>query len=186
MSKILPIFLCFVIGSIPLSGEAFGNNIVSIPKVGVTFFDGPLHVQKPWGIDRQWSIGTGYMQALDYRWWWVIDTTFAMGTLNFGQQDYIVSFMGGGGLRYNIFVEDFRPHTGLMLHYVQFLGDGVEKLPLNIDWPIFVGLKPYFGMEWLFYSEMALSLEVAYGLYVNIHEPFRHILYAHSSFSLYF
>ncbi len=94
--------------------------------------------------------------------------------------------MAGGGVRFNIFLDDFRPHTGIMLHYVHFLGDGAKLLPLKLDWPIFIGLKPYFGMEWLFYSEMALNFDFAYGLYVNIHEPFRHILYANASFALYF
>jgi hypothetical protein len=142
--------------------------------------------QKPWGLDRQWSLSTSYMSAIDYRWWWVVDTGFAMGRLNFSSKDYISTFMAGGGVRCNIFLDDFRPHTGLMVHYVQFLGDGAKLLPLNLDWPIFVGLKPYFGMEWLFYSEMAWSLELAYGLYVNIHEPFRQILYANTSFGFYF
>lgn len=183
----LSIFLCwsFCLG---LKGEAFGNNSLTIPKVGMVFFDNPISMhEKPWGLKHQWGFGTSFMKALDYRWWWLIDTSFAIGPLtDSSTAKYLSSFMGGAGLRYDIFPDDFRPHTGLILHYVHFLGEAARGLSLDLDWPIFLGLKPFIGMEWLFLSEMSLSTEVAYGFYVNLNEPFRHILYANASFAFYF
>lgn len=168
-------------------GEAFGNTSVHIPKVGMSFYDISLMPhQKPWGINYQWTVGTSFMQALNYRWWWTLETSFGFGRLSEHQQSFISSFAGGAGIRFNIFQEDFRPHTGFLVHYVQFLGDGANHLPLNLGWPIFVGIKPYIGLEWLFYSEMALLIDVGYGLYVNINEPFRRILHTSMSFAIYF
>ncbi len=167
--------------------EAFGNSSVSIPKLGLVFYDDVFGgLEKPWGIASQWSVGTSFMTAIDYRWWWVVESQFAMGKLSEQGSAYLSSFMGGGGVRCNIFQNEFRPHTGLILHYLQFFGESAKSLPLKLDWPIFVGLKPYFGMEWLFYSEMAFNIDLAYALYVNIHEPFRHVLYTNLSFAFYF
>ncbi len=172
---------------LPIQGEAFGNSSVGMPKFGAAFFDTSLNLnQKPWGLSHQWTIGPSYMQAIDYRWWWVVDTAFGIGALSNGQGPFLSSFMGGAGLRFNIFQEDFRPHTGLAIHYLHLLGNAVNNMPLDLGWPIFIGLKPYFGMEWLFYSEMSLLLEGAYAFYVNLSEPFRHVLYASMAFAFYF
>lgn len=183
----LLIVIVFV-SALPIMGEAFGNNAINIPKIGAAFFDDPISLNsRPWGIGHQWTFGTSYMQALNYRWWWLVDTNFAIGRLNLREQNsFISAFMGGAGVRYNIFQDEFRPHTGLMLHYVHLMGDAAKHLPLNLGWPIFVGLKPYLGLEWLVGSEIALLLEAAYGLYVNINEPFRQILYANACIAIYF
>ncbi|HXW53698.1 MAG TPA: hypothetical protein VEL47_06305 [Myxococcota bacterium] len=171
----------------PLRAGAFGNNSLTIPKVGVTFFDVPfLPHSRPWGIARQWTFGTSFMQAINYRWWWLAETNMGFGKLTAENAPYIGSFSGGAGIRYNIFQEDFRPHFGVVLHYLHLLGNGVKDMPLNLGWPIFVGLKPYFGLEWLFYSEMALSIDASYAMYVNINEPFRQVLHAGLSFAIYF
>lgn len=172
----------------PLMSEAFGNNSINIPKIGAAFFDAPLKLNaKPWGIAHQWTFGTSYMQALNYRWWWLVDTNFAIGRFNFeGTKSFLSAFMGGAGVRYNILQDDFRPHAGVTLHYVHLMGDASQKLPLNLGWPIFVGLRPFIGLEWLMGSELALIVEAAYGFYVNINEPFRHILYASSCLAIYF
>lgn len=185
MKKLIALMFLFVL---PLFGEAFGNSIVVIPKVGTAFFDKPFSLQnKAWGISHQWTVGTSYMQALDYRWWWLVDTSFAMGSLsNPHAGAFLSSFMGGGGLRYNFMTNDIRPHAGFMLHYLQFFGDSVKKMPLDLGWPIFVGLKPFAGVEWIFASEIALLLELGYGLYINIYEPFRQVLYSHASLGIYF
>jgi|SRR5579871_3500855 len=171
----------------PLGAEAFGNNALIIPKLGMTFFDVPfLPHKKPWGLDYQWTFGTAFMQAINYRWWWVAEANMGFGKLSSDQGVYVGALSGGAGVRYNFLQDDFRPHVGLILHYLHLLGAGVKDLPLNLGWPIFVGLKPYFGLEWLFYSEMALILDGAYALYVNINEPFRQVLYATLSFAIYF
>ncbi|HXW60864.1 MAG TPA: hypothetical protein VEK06_04935 [Myxococcota bacterium] len=172
----------------PAFGEAFGNSAVFFPKFGMALFDKPitLHQKKPWGIPYQWMIGTAYMQAIDYRWWWVAETSFAMGHLSNNGSPFISSFMGGAGVRNNIFVDEFRPHTGIMIHYLQFFGDSVQKLPLNLGWPIFVGLKPYLGLEWLLGSEISLLFELAYALYINLNEPFRQVFYTQTALLIYF
>ena len=167
--------------------EAFGNNSLSIPRVGMAFFDAPvLYHKKRWGLTHQWTVGTSFMQAINYRWWWFADASLGFGKLTVENEPNLISFAGGGGLRFNIFEGDFRPHVTLLLHYLHFLGDGTKSMPLNLGWPIFVGLKPVIGMEWLFYSEMALSLDGGYGFYVNINEPFRQVLYAQAAFAIYF
>lgn len=188
MARIIFLIYFLMIMALPSFSEAFGNSSVTIPKVGMVFYDSVFGkgLQKPWGLGSQWSIGTSFMSAFDYRWWWVVESSFAMGSLSQDKSSFLSSFMGGGGLRCNIFLNEFRPHSGLILHYLQFFGESAKMMPLNLDWPIFVGLKPYFGMEWLFYSEMALNVDVAYALYINIHEPFRHVLYANASFAFYF
>lgn len=169
------------------AGEAFGNNSLTIPRLGMAFYDSPLvYHAKPWGLDHQWTIGSSFIQAVNYRWWWVAETSFGFGKLSVENKPYLGAFSGGGGMRLNIFEGDFRPHVSMVLHYLHFLGDGTRAIPLNLGWPIFVGLKPSMGMEWLFYSEMALSIEGAYGLYVNLNEPFRQVLYANAAFAIYF
>src|SRR6185437_15747012 len=116
----------------------------------MALFDKPFNWhKKPWGISCLWTVGTSFMQAIDYRWWWTVDSNFAMGTLSSEGRPFISAFTGGTGLRHNIFLEEFRPHLGLMINYLQFFGDSVKKMPLNLGWPIFVGLKPYVGLEWL-------------------------------------
>jgi hypothetical protein len=171
----------------PAMSEAFGNTSLSIPRLGLSFYDlDALPHKKPWGLDYQWTVGTAFTQALNYRWWWVLETSFGFGKLSVQNRPYLSSFAGGAGLRFNIFEDDFRPHVGFMVHYLQFLGDGAKAMPLNLGWPIFVGLKPYMGLEWLFYSEMALLIDCGYGLYVNINEPFRRVLHTSLSFALYF
>lgn len=167
--------------------EAFGNNSLNIPKFGMAFFDNVIIPHKKvWGLNHQYTVGTSFMQAIDYRWWWVAETAIGFGHLSSGYQPHVSTFFGGGGVRLNIFQDDVRPHMGLTLHYLQFLGDSAKALPLNLGWPIFVGLKPYMGIEWLFYSEMALMLDGGLGLYVNINEPFRQVLYANLAFAFYF
>lgn len=183
-------FLAIIIvllGFSPLNAEAFGNNAVFFPKSGVAFFDKPflLH-KKPWGLDYQWTVGTAFMQALDYRWWWIAEANFAMGHLNFDKKPFISAFMGGTGIRYNISLNEFRPHAGMLVHYLQFFGDSVDNLPLNLGLPIFAGLKPYFGLEWLIGSEMSLLIDIGYGFYININEPFRQVFYSDIAFVIYF
>jgi hypothetical protein len=126
------------------------------------------------------------MHALDYRWWWLVDTGFAIGSLSKNQQSHLSAFMGGTGIRFNILQHDFRPHLGLLVHYVQFFGEATRFLPLDLGWPIFVGLKLYGGLEYFFGSEMSALVEGAYGNYININEPFRHIYFASASLALYF
>lgn len=167
--------------------EAFGNNSVTIPRVGMAFFDTPvLYHKKPWGLSHQWTVGSSFMQAINYRWWWLAETSIGFGKLTDGARPYIGSFNGGAGIRFNIFEGDVRPHVSMLLNYLHFLGDGAKDLPLNLGWPIFVGLRPTVGLEWLFYPEMALAIEGGYGFYLNINEPFRQILYTHASFAIYF
>lgn len=186
MKKLIAL-LCFLLVT-PAFGEAFGNSALYFPKFGMALFDKPLqlHQKKPWGIPYTWMIGTAYMQAIDYRWWWVAETNFSMGHLRGPNGPFISAFMGGAGVRQNIFLEEFRPHLGLMIHYLQFFGDSVRRMPLNLGWPIFVGLKPYFGLEFLFRSEMSLLFDLAYALYININEPFRQVLYASAALLIYF
>ncbi|MCA9507527.1 MAG: hypothetical protein KC505_03790 [Myxococcales bacterium] len=187
MAKYVFLIFTFMSLSSSVRCEAFGNNSLNIPHVGAIFFDSLFsEIQKPWGIGTQWSVGTSYKQALDYQWWWVVETTFASGTLSFDDEEFVSSFLGGAGVRYNFLYENLRPYSGVLLHYLQFLGNKAKNLPLNLDWPIFVGLKPHLGIEWLFYSEMALVLECAYALYFNIHESFKHALFSHVSFAFYF
>lgn len=185
MKKLVTI-LCFLLVA-KAHGEAFGNSALYLPKIGMALLDKPfnLHEKKPWGTPYMWMIGTAYMQAIDYRWWWVAETNFAMGHLSGKNGPFISSFMGGAGVRQNIFLEEFRPHTGLMVHYLQFFGNGVQLMPLSMGWPIFVGLKPYLGLEWLFGSEMSFLVELAYALYININEPFRQVIYANAAFLIY-
>lgn len=167
--------------------EAFGNSSVAIPKIGMAFFDTPITFhEKPWGMDYQWTFGSSFMQAFNYRWWWTADVTMGFGRLSVENKPFLGSFMGGAGLRFNIFQDDFRPHFGLSIQYCHFLGAAARAIPLDLGWPIFVGLKPYFGMEWLFYSEMALAFDAAYGIYVNVNEPFRQIVQTNLSFAFYF
>jgi len=184
------IILSFILGPFfisPVRGEAFGNSSLIFPKIGASFFDnGILFNSKPWGLNHQWTFGTAFMRALNYRWWWVADSHMGFGHLSEKNQVYVGTFSGGTGLRFNIFQGDFRPHTGMMLQYLHFLGGGVKHMPLHVGWPIFIGLRPYFGLEWLFYSEMSLALEGSYGLYVNINEPLRQALHANVLFSFYF
>lgn len=187
--RIYPLLaLVFLLAAAPETfAEAFGNNSLHIPKLGMTFFDTPkLHQEKPWGIDYQWTFGTSFMQAINYRFWWTAETHLGFGKLTDSGQPNLAAFSGGAGVRYNIFEDDFRPHVDIGLHYVHFLGDGARYMPLNLGWPIFVGLKPTFGMEWLFYSEMALFIDGSYGIYININEPFRQMLHASCGFGLYF
>lgn len=169
----------------PLSAEAFGNNIISIPSVGLIFYDiSWLPHHKPWGLKSQWMGGLAFGQALSYKWWWMAETALGLGKLN--NQALLSSFSGGAGVKYHLTLDDVRPYLGIKIHYLQFLGQGVKDIPLNLGWPIFVGLKPHLGLEWLFYAEMSLALDIAYGLYVNINEPFRRILYSSLSYALYF
>ena len=171
----------------PIFCESFGNSTLSVPKIGMVFFDTGLKLHKnPWGVTDQWTVGTSYSQAIKYRWWWIADTQVGFGSLSTGDSENIATILGGAGVRFNIFVDDFRPHVGLMLHYLHFLGAAAKKIPLNIDWPIFVGFKPFLGIEWLFYSEMSLAIEGSYGFYLNINEPFRHAFYATVAYSFYF
>lgn len=182
MTAVMGAFFC-----VDLCAEAFGNTSITIPRLGMAFFDSPLlYHKKPWGLDHQWTVGTSFMQALNYRWWWVADTSIGFGTLTVAHKPFLATFTGGAGLRFDIFEGDFRPHITTSVHYLQFLGDGTRSIPLNLGWPIFVGLKPTVGMEWLFYSEMSLSIEGSYGFYVNINEPFRQALYAQAAFAIYF
>lgn len=179
--------IIFMLYCVPIGAEAFGNSAVNIPNLGMVFFDAGLNLnQKPWGINHQWTVGASYKQAIDYRWWWVVDSAFGIGALADHDRLFLSSFMGGAGLAFNIFEEDFRPYTGLAIHYLHLLGNAVKNMPLDLGWPIFIGFKPYFGMEWLFYSEMSIVLEGAYGFYVNLSEPFRHLLYASIAFAFYF
>lgn len=184
------VLYCFGVGMFyeeSASAEAFGNSSLMVPQVGMAFFDSPLlHHRKPWGLSHQWTVGTAFMQAINYRWWWLAETNLGFGKLTADSAPYIGSFLGGAGLRYNIFEGDFRPHVTTTVHYLQFFGDGTKAMPLNLGWPIFVGLRPTIGMEWLFYSEMALTLDGSYGFYININEPFRQVLFARASFSIYF
>jgi hypothetical protein len=167
--------------------EAYGNNMITIPKLGASFYDMPwLPHKKPWGLSHQWTIGVAFGQALSYEWWWMAETSLGFGYLANLNAPFISSFAGGAGVRYNFLFDDIRPFFNLSLHYVQFLGQAVKDIPLNLGWPIFVGFKPLLGLEWLFFSEMSIALEIAYGLYFNINEPFRRILHTGISYSLYF
>jgi hypothetical protein len=167
--------------------EAFGNNSLHIPKIGMMFFDNVIvRHKKPWGLSYQWTAGSSFMQAINYRWWWVIETNMGFGHLTGNNKPFVSSFSGGAGVRFNIFQDDFRPHAGLMVHYLHFLGEGSKSIPLDLGWPIFVGFRPFFGLEWLFYSEMSLLIDGSYGVYVNINEPFRQVISASLAFSLYF
>lgn len=171
----------------PLYAEAFGNSSVTIPRIGMSFFDiGFFPHKKPWGLSHLWTVGSSYMHAIDYRWWWTAEASVGFGNLTTNNQPFLSSISGSAGVRFNIFQDDFRPHVGLVLQYWHFLGEGARSIPLNLGWPIFVGLKPYFGVEWLFYSEMALIIDAGLGLYVNINEPFRHILHTSISYAFYF
>lgn len=178
-------FLVLCLAHVPVRAEAFGNNALTIPKIGMSVFDTVPLNPKPWGLGHQWVLGTSYMQAINYKWFWVIEASVGLGELT-NASNFVGAFYGGTGLRLNIFDDDFRPHVGTTVHYVHFLGDGADALPLNLGWPIFIGLKPYMGMEWVFYSEMSLLIDVGYGLYVNINEPFRQILHASMAFAMYF
>jgi hypothetical protein len=173
--------------TLPIYGESFGNNSLSIPKLGVILFDaGPISHKKPWGIHHLWTFGTSYMQAINYNWWWMVETNFALGKLTTKKYHYLTAFLVSSGVRFNVLPSDFRPHLGLMVSYLHFLGNKKKSIPLNLDWPIFVGLKPVLGFEWLFYSEMALSIAASYCLYVNINEPFRHVFDTTLTFAIYF
>ena len=186
MLKALLIILVFNF-HVVLNSEAFGNNALNIPKIGAAFFDSPFSFNtKPWGVAYQWTMGTSFMQAINYRWWWLIDTNFALGSMSFGKSNYLSSFMGGAGVRYNFLQENFRPYASLMVHYVHFLGATAKNLPLDLGLPIFVGLKPALGFEFSIGSEIALLIEAAYGLYININEPFRQIYYINSCLAVYF
>jgi hypothetical protein len=188
MSKqIFLVLLIVFMGHMTLKCEAFGNSNLSIPKIGTAFFDNPLSLnKKPWGLSHQWTFGTSFMHALNYRWWWLMDTNFAIGALSNKEQSSLSAFMGGAGLRYTFFQDDFRPFVGITVHYVHFLGANTRELPLNMGLPIFVGLKPSGGLEAFFASELSVLGEVAYGLYMNINEPFRHIYYLNLSLAFYF
>lgn len=180
---VLTVFLCIA----PAFGEAYGNSAVFFPKAGMAFFDKPVGMhKKPWGIPFMWTVGTAYMQALDYRWWWLVDTNFAMGKLSVEERPFISAFMGGAGVRQNILLEDFRPHWGLMIHYLQFFGDSTKFIPLDLGWPIFVGLKVSGGLEWLVASEMGLLAELGYALYINLNEPFRSVATTQIAWVIYF
>lgn len=182
--------LCLSLGLIKAASahaEAFGNTALSIPRVGFAFFDVPFMTHsRPWGLAHQWTVGTSFMQAINYKWWWIIDSHMGFGNLTVDDKPFVASFAGGAGLRFNVFEEDFRPHTTLMVHYLQFIGDGQRAMPLNMGWPIFVGVRPLIGLEWLIFSEMALAFDGSYGFYVNINEPFRHVWYTSASFMVYF
>jgi hypothetical protein len=173
----LLVFMC-----LKTQAESFGNNAVLVPKAGVALFDSVLAPkQKLWGLTHQWTVGTTFMQAIDYRWWWMAETN-----AGFSRPEMpITSFWGSAGLRFNIFDEDFRPHLIFALQYLQFFGLGSKKLDL-VGLPIFVGLRPGLGLEWLFYSEMSLSLDTYYGVYFNVNEPVRQAMTSNISFALYF
>ncbi len=180
-------FVLMILCADVVRAEAFGNSSIAIPRLGMAFFDSPLlYHKKPWGLTPQWTIGTAFLQSINYRWWWIAETSFGFGKLTAEKSASIGSFAGGGGLRYNIFEGDFRPHLSVTLHYLHLLGENTRTIPLDLGWPIFVGLKPAIGLEWLFYSEMALLLEGSYALYVNVNEPFRQVLYAHAAYAIYF
>lgn len=167
--------------------EAFGNSALFIPRLGLALLDDvPLSKSHPWGIDRQYSLGASFAQALDYRWWWLVETDVGFMKPSSGEAGGIATFSGGAGLKFNIFLDDFRPHVGAMVHYLHFMGDGIKFMPLNLSWPMFVGIKPFLGLEWLFYSEMALLLSTSYGLYLNVNEPLRQVLLLNMAFAIYF
>jgi hypothetical protein len=188
MSRLfLAIFLLCGLYLKPLLAEGFGNSSLFIPKFGVAFFDSPLEInKKPWGIGYQWCIGSAFMHAIDYRFWWIAESNFAIGTLTSPDAGYVSAFMGGAGVRMNFMEHDFRPYGSLVIHYLQLLGANAKRIPLKIDWPIFVGLKPSLGLDWLFYSEMSLSLDFAYAFYLHLSEPFRHVFFLNTAFAVYF
>lgn len=188
--KACKIYTLFLITNLLISSsifsEAFGNMAMSVPSFGVSFFDTPLTKhQKPWGITKDLSIGLSYYQAFDYRWWWLVRTDLGFGDLS-AEKKNVSSLKAGGGVRYNVSDEDFRPFLGVLLHYLHFLGENVSKMPLDTRFPMWVGLNPFLGIEWLFFSEMSLSASLGYGFYVNLSDPFRHAFYGHLSYALYF
>lgn len=170
-----------------LHAEAFGNSSFVVPKLGITWFDAPMLLHKKrWGLAPHYTIGSSFMQAINYRWWWVVETQVGLGKIIVPGKPYVGSFSGGAGVRFNIFEGDFRPHWGLLIHYLQFLGENTNMIPLDVGTPIFVGLKPFFGMEWLMYSEMSLSFDASIAVYVNLNEPFRRVVHAGLSYAFYF
>lgn len=176
--------LFFILHCMKAQAEAFGNNAILVPKASVIFFDRiPLNGARPWGLSHQWAVGTTYYSALNYRWWWLAETTLGFGSV---QNQSLASLIGGAGLRYDIFNDDFRPHLSLGVQYLQFLGRGTKALSLGGGWPIFIGLRSGLGLEWLFYSEMALVINGAHAIYFNINEPPRNTLDLSLSFAFYF
>lgn len=179
---LLPYFL-----TIPVQAEAFGNYSVQIPSVSLAYFDTPFFpASRTWGVDSQWQIGTSFMSAIDYRWWWMVETSLGLGKLNVADNSTLAALQAGGGVKYYLSDNDVRPFLGLGLSYLHFLGASASKMPLNNSWPIWLGLKPTFGLEWLFHSEMSFLLEGAYGLYFNINESLRQNVGIKLAYAIYF
>lgn len=179
------LLLLLIISNISLA-ESFGNNSFFIPKLGVAIFDTIGLNKKPWGVGYQLSFGASYMHAIDYNWWWVTETSMSFGKIDQPHRPYLSTITGGTGVRFDLLSGDIRPNISLLVHYLHFLGNGVRYMPIKLDWPIFVGLKSVIGLEYFFYSELSLMMDMAHAIYLNINEPFRQALYASISFAVYF
>lgn len=174
---------------ITLSGhtETFGNLGIELPHLGLTLLDSSfIHHKKPWGINNQWFLGTSLTSAINYRFFWVAETSIGLGKMNQPKDPYLSSLQAGGGIKYFFQENNLKPYTQVNVHYLQFLGEKSRLLPLDTSWPIWVGPKVCFGLEWSFFSEMALNIEANYAFLLNINEPFRHTISTKLAYMIYF
>lgn len=179
--------ILFFLLSTPTHPETFGNLSVELPHFGLTMLDSSfVRHKKPWGIHNQWFLGTSLASAINYRFWWVADTSVGLGKMNRPNDPYLSSLQAGGGVKYFFADHDVRPHAQTSIHYLQFLGNNSRFLPLDTSWPIWVGPKLALGLEWSFVSEMSLNIEANYAFLLNINEPFRHTVSTKLSYMIYF
>lgn len=183
-------FACiiFIFGTLNQAlSESFGNTMVGIPNLSLAFYDSSfIKHKKPWGLGLQYAAGMSFMSAIDYNWWWLLESDVGFGKMASADHKSISALHVGSGVRYHIFDEDIRPFLSLQLHYLHFLGEEAKNLPLGTSIPLWLGLKPTLGLEWLFFDEMALSFSVNYGFYVNLSEPFRHVSGLKLGYVIYF
>ena len=124
-----------------------------------------------WNLTDEPTLGAGYFHAIGYQAWWDFQVGLGAFTTVIDDGDKlspVITLNTSLGIRYNFLEERFRPFIAGHIHYLQLLAfpsvaKAIAPVPgngfLGND-PLFFGLSPSGGVEWVFGDEQSLSLEV--------------------------
>jgi hypothetical protein len=180
-----------------VQANAFRNHVLQLPVIGWMGMDTSLRGINPgpWGFGDAITVGVGYMHAIDYNLWWLIDTSVGIHKGNVGPDvpaRGLASLGVAPGLRYNFLEHQVRPYISGHVQYLQFfLGASDEESAARAaaDMPggysAWFGLRPALGIEFIVGPEVGLQFEVGYSALFHPDHVFRQNLLARVAATIY-
>lgn len=168
-----------------------------------------------WNTTGHLTIGAGYMRALGYNLWLIVETAIGGGvaTKYVGSPlpPPVFSLHVSTGLRYNFLDEEYRPFISGHVHYLHQFSTPAAQLRINniqgltdsgagrTAASFFVGMRAGGGFEWfflsslrrwgldvpIFYDEMSLQAEANAAMFLLLGAPLPSFV-ARASYIVYF